>query len=201
MFAVTGRQGDRLTVTNLHDELVYEVVVSTGASAAKQAARGAWIATRVLPVEDLWLLSGMVQSYGPGEAELVGESLLALSRLEPVAPFRNPAKLAQARETVRVQHEVFCEMFAGDLTAGTGIEIVERYHAFLTECDAAVNGGTGDDAVDVLYQVVLDRPGFGWPRDGDALLRERKPSSFVGEDLPGLILLPPLAQQVLRRGA
>ena len=47
--------------------------------------------------------------------------------------------------------------------------------------------------VDALYRTALDRPGFTWADDGEALLQERKPDSFVDVDLPAIALLPPIA--------
>lgn len=159
VFAVDGRRGDRLTLTNLEDELAYEVIVSMGASVARQAARGSWVATRVVPVDDLWLQSGMLRVYRPEEADLVGQALAKLARLTPTAPFRNPAKLAQARQMVHRQHEVFCEMFDGVLTVGAGVQIIEQYRAFLAACNAAADDAVHDradgDGIPILHDKLL----------------------------------------------
>lgn len=53
------------------------------------------------------------------------------------------------------------------------------------------------DTVDELYQMVLDRSGFSWQDDGDALLREYKAASYAEGDIPDLVLLPEIALEDL----
>lgn len=44
--------------------------------------------------------------------------------------------------------------------------------------------------VDDLYKVVLDRPGFRWEDDGEALLQRRKHHQYPHLDVPALFVKP-----------
>lgn len=45
------------------------------------------------------------------------------------------------------------------------------------------------DTVDEVYQEVLQRPGFSWAEDGEALLREYKPGYYEREPRPGVTVI------------
>lgn len=268
-------------LTNLIDEMTYEVVISRGRAVAREVSRGRWTATRVVPVGDEWLQSGMMRVFTEGDADAVGELVLRLTQLDPAGAFRNPDKLERATAQVGRDHRVFCDMFGGVLTIGTGAQVADRHARFVAACEAETDGarplgrwtldslladelarlgdepdvamghhvlkgpvllgrlgevdhlhalgGAGlsdpgrrllpdylDDesvpawaleelarrhpeTVDRLYAAVLDQPDFRWVRDGEALLRERKPGSFVDVDMPELIELPPVAEAAVRR--
>lgn len=52
-----------------------------------------------------------------------------------------------------------------------------------------------------LFQHLLKQPGFSWPRDGEALLREHKPWCFEAERHPPITPLADELAQAYRSSA
>jgi hypothetical protein len=58
VFRVERREGDALVVLNLIDELTYRVYSNMGPGVFSRMPEGSFLVTRIVPVEDVWVLSG-----------------------------------------------------------------------------------------------------------------------------------------------
>ena len=137
VFRVDARQGARLGLHNLIDEMDYATYATVGAEAISVVQRGGYVMTRLVPIGDIWTISGTMSLFGP--RELPAARVLAASLLKrfPDLVFRNPAKVEQARRIVGKHHSIFLEVFGSQIVSGTGAEIIASYHRFLDACSEA----------------------------------------------------------------
>src|SRR5665647_658523 len=63
VFEVVSRKGNRLTLVNLVDDLTYNACSTMGASAVRSVTPGRYVLTRVVPLGDDWVLSGIQRLY------------------------------------------------------------------------------------------------------------------------------------------
>lgn len=135
-FRVTARRGAGLTLHNLIDEMDYLTYATVGADAISGVKPGGYVVTRLVPIGDIWTISGNLRIFGPKDLPTV--RALAVSLLEhfPSLAFRNPAKAESARSTVRKHHSVFVERFGSHVVRGTGAEAISAYRGFLDACSA-----------------------------------------------------------------
>jgi len=276
LFEFNGKDRDAAVLFNLVDELTYRAVSNMGPRAFRQLKKGMMILGRLVPVGELWMVSGNLSVY-PSSAR--GEMLVMAARhalSNPEAAFRNPAKLAEARKMVAEQHEVFVELFGADLVvvpgtevpgkvgdfdrrwservdpdgelhepvsldlpddfldaasvaihfvAGEGISFYPNYHlleevfgnpALLarrryreTLADFLYDPDTSPEPLrqfaardpakaSKVFARLLRQKGFSWEADGEALLRELKPSYFDGTLLPRTVVLSEPLSKALR---
>ena len=146
VFEVIARKGDRLTLVNVIDELRYDVYSTMGAAAISGASRGSYVLTRVLPVGDSWILSGIQGLLGRRDNMIVGTLLAGLIENDPTGAYRNPAKRERALEINRAYHDVFLGLFGADSVAGTGREAAEHLRRFIAACSAQVNAAVPESA-------------------------------------------------------
>src|SRR5438874_1264656 len=101
IFAVQRRDRDALVVVNLVDELSYRVHSNLGPGAFAQMPPGCFLVTRLVPIADERLLSGLSSilpaAYHTEARRLATELMLR----RPALAFRNPKKLEQAWEFQR----------------------------------------------------------------------------------------------------
>ena len=138
VFEVASRKGDRLMLVNLVDELGYETYSTMGAAAIRPASPGNYVVTRVVPVGDAWLLSGIQRLFTKRDRTLVGSLVAGLIENDPTGPFRNAAKRELALEINRTHHGIFLSLFGADAVAGTGRDVAEHYRRFIRECNARI---------------------------------------------------------------
>ena len=145
VFEIVARHGDRLTLINLADELTYAAFATRGTEALTDARPGRYILTRVLPVRNEWMLSGVQLIINEEGRHIVGRLLRSLFEDDPLGPFRNPAKRHEALEINRECHRIFVDLFGSDAVAGTGREAAEHRRQFLEK--VSTRFGTGDDTL------------------------------------------------------
>jgi hypothetical protein len=131
IFEIERRDGDALIATNLIDELTYRVRSNMGPTALRPMAPGSFLLTRLVPIADEWLLSGMSSLYPASDREAVHELAAEIAATSPALVFRNPDKLAQGWELQRKERESFVDFFGADLVVLAGHELVERMQAFM----------------------------------------------------------------------
>jgi len=146
VFEVIARKSDRLTLVNVIDELSYEVYSTLGAAAISGASRGSYVLTRVLPVGDSWILSGIQRLFGKRDRRIVGALLAGLIENDPTGAFRNPVKRERALEINGAYHDVFLGLFGADSVAGTGREAAEHLRRFIAACSAQVNAAAPESS-------------------------------------------------------
>jgi hypothetical protein len=114
VFEVTGRDSDALLAENLIDELPYRIRSNVGAEAFDQMPTGSFISTRVVPVNDEWLISGAVQAFPAAARDAVMRVAAQVAASCPELVFHNPDKVTAAWQQQRDQHSAFVRHFGTD---------------------------------------------------------------------------------------
>ncbi|MCO4275084.1 hypothetical protein NG701_11710 [Pseudarthrobacter sp. HLT3-5] len=137
VFRVDARKGARLSLHNLIDQMDYDSYATAGAEAISFVQRGGYVMTRLVPIGDLWTISGTMRLFGP--RDLPGVKTLAASLLKrfPTLVFNNPAKVEQGRRIVGEHHTTFLNLFDAHMVSGTGADIIAAYRGFLDACSEA----------------------------------------------------------------
>jgi hypothetical protein len=119
--------------TNLVDDLPY-MLLATGTDPKLRSLlrAGAFIASRVVPVKDWWMLSGVQQTLGADHSLMAHGMAAHLAMNSPRLFFRNPRNLERAREQERGRHERFIKQFGDAWLIGAPVEIEEQWRQFMT---------------------------------------------------------------------
>jgi hypothetical protein len=112
LFEVRRRDGDALILVNLVDELTYRVRSNVGTAAFRPMRPRSFLRTRLVPVGDDWLLSGISQVFPTRSRDALYRAAAELSLRCPAWVFRNPDKLARGWELQRRDRADFVEFFA-----------------------------------------------------------------------------------------
>lgn len=131
VFRVTGGDGRVVDSINLVDDLEYRLVATNDSLETRRALRrGGFIVSRIVPVEDCWMISGD-QRILDADDEVFAFGLAAeLAQDSPGLFFRNPANLAQAREHLRDEYERFLFEFGAPWVMGTWDVIQDCWRKF-----------------------------------------------------------------------
>lgn len=130
LFEVKRRSGETVLLHNLVDDLMYRARANVGPAIFRQMPRGTFLAARLIPIDDEWLLSGASTVLPSADRALVYQMAVELSSQFPAMVFRNPEKLAQAWELQREERRHFIDFFGSDLVVLSGREMVERMRAY-----------------------------------------------------------------------
>ncbi|MER7009158.1 hypothetical protein ABT297_39790 [Dactylosporangium sp. NPDC000555] len=114
MFEVTGRDGAALLAENLIDEMPYRIRANVGPQVFDQMPTGSFISTRVVPVNDEWLISGPVQPFPAIARDDVLRAAAQVAASCPELVFHNPAKVAAGWQQQRDQQAAFVRHFGTD---------------------------------------------------------------------------------------
>lgn len=133
MFRLGARNLDVVTTTNLVDDLEYRLFATQDSPAVRAAlSPGGYLVSRVVPVQDLWMVSGG-QRVIPRRLKRLAFGMAAeFAQNEPSVFFRNPKNLEKARAMDRKQSERFVEMFGAQWIVGTPDEVERRWREFMT---------------------------------------------------------------------
>ncbi|MET3923869.1 hypothetical protein [Arthrobacter sp. UYEF20] len=135
VFHVDARKGARLGL--LIDEMDYPAYATAGAEAISVVQRGGYILTRLVPIGDIWTISGTMRLFGPRDLPAVKTLAASLLKRFPTLAFHNPEKAEQARRIVGKHHTVFLDIFGAHIVSGTGSGIIAAYRSFLDACSEA----------------------------------------------------------------
>jgi hypothetical protein len=130
VFQIERRQGDALVAVNLIDELTYRIYSNMGPGVFSRMPAGSFLVTRVVPVEDEWVLSGYSRVWPASERTGAYRLAAQLATLRPSLSFRNPRKLEQAWELQRADRSEFVGFFGSDMVVIPGRELKERLRAY-----------------------------------------------------------------------
>lgn len=130
VFHIDRRQGDALVTVNLIDELTYRIYSNMGPGVFSQMPAGSFLITRVVPVEDEWVLSGYSRIWPASDRGGAYRLAAGLATLRPALSFRNPHKLEQAWELQRADRSEFVAFFGSDMVVIPGRELKERLRAY-----------------------------------------------------------------------
>ncbi|MGQ0845266.1 MAG: hypothetical protein ACT4QF_14155 [Sporichthyaceae bacterium] len=146
-FEVEERVGDTLLTTNVIDELPYAVGATMGVAAVDQIEVPGVLIARLVRVGPIWAISGPSASFDLTHRQQLYGLAAQTAMARPELCFRNPEKLARAREIEHANREVFLEHFGADLVVLPGAQFQERINEYWAECNrrahaAAVLAGT-----------------------------------------------------------
>lgn len=130
VFEVGDFDGKAAQLTNLVDELPYQVWSNMGAAGFEQLRPGMIAAVRLVPVLDQWLISGPGMVLPPEEAEPLLRIAAQRAATHPEALCRNEAHHETARRMQRKGREKFIAHFGSDLVTVTGAELERRAAEF-----------------------------------------------------------------------
>lgn len=131
VFRVTSRYGTVVDSINLVDDLEYRLVATSDSLETRRAfRRGGFIVSRIVPVENSWMISGDQRVLAKDEEILAYGLAAELAQESPRLFFRNPAKLAAAREHLQDEYERFLEEFGAPWVMGTWDVIQDRWRKF-----------------------------------------------------------------------
>ncbi|WP_432976514.1 hypothetical protein [Dactylosporangium sp. CA-233914] len=114
LFEVTGRDGAALLAENLIDEMSYRIRANVGPQAFDQMPAGSFISTRIVPVNDEWLISGPVRTFPAIARDDVLHVAAQVAASSPDLVFHNPDKVAAGWRQQRDQYAGFVRHFGKD---------------------------------------------------------------------------------------
>jgi hypothetical protein len=130
VFEVERRDGDAVIATNLIDDLTYRLHSNTGPAIFDRTPPGAFIMTRIAPLADEWMLSGMSSLYPAEYRDEIYRLAASAAQKSPRLVFRNPETLARGWELQRKERALFIDFFGSDLVVVPGHEANDRVRAF-----------------------------------------------------------------------
>ena len=131
VFRVTSSDGPVVDSLNLVDNLEYRLVATNDSLETRRALRrGGFIVSRIVPVENSWMISGDQRVLAKDEEMLAYGLAAEMAQKSPRLFFRNPANLALAREPLQDEYERFLEEFGAPWVMGTWDVIQDRWRKF-----------------------------------------------------------------------
>lgn len=85
----------------------------------------------ILPVADVWILSGEQVAWAAERADAIGELVENLYWQKPDLVLTNPAYRQASERIAAALHESFVDLFGADVTVAAGAEIADRYEDLL----------------------------------------------------------------------
>lgn len=140
--------------------------------------------TRIVPMGNIYTLSGTPGNFDPQDADTADSLAVRLLSLDLSLPLNNPRKLAAARANVARNHRLFGELFGSHALQGPGAQMIEAYRTFLEESRreaAGGNGTPGDDARTGLQPAPDEGfpAGFAVPQDVRSVRHPVKSAVFL----------------------
>ncbi|HZM81943.1 MAG TPA: hypothetical protein VFC19_40000 [Candidatus Limnocylindrales bacterium] len=153
LFEVIGRNGLALLAENLVDDMPYRIRANVGPQVFDQMPTGSFISTRVVPVNDEWLISGPVRTFPASVRDQVLRAAAQLAKSSPEMAFHNPDKVAAGWKQQHAQRAVFVQLFGTDEITVP----VDKLPAAMADFWEALCGGAGtnpDADIDWLHPSV-----------------------------------------------
>lgn len=130
VFEIQGRDGDALVALNLVDDMTYRIRSNMGSDALRAMPKRSFVCTRITPIFDDWLVSGLSQVLPRARMPEACVMAAQLSLVRPRAVFRNPEKLARGWELQAADRQVFLSLFGADEIVLPGPEARARMLEF-----------------------------------------------------------------------
>ncbi|MDP2935005.1 MAG: hypothetical protein Q8O86_00775, partial [Dehalococcoidia bacterium] len=134
LFEVEERKGDRLVLRDLVDDCRYVAKSNIGPWTLSEATPGCFMATRLVPLEDYWMLSGTSEVYPSSERGVLYELAYEYRMKNPSAVFKcNEAKLKQAWDLQAEYRADFIAFFGNDLVVLERASLAQKwsdYHRY-----------------------------------------------------------------------
>ncbi len=116
---------DGFIAFNHIDELTYRVRSNMGADGVSELSPGEIVVGRIVAVSDFWMISGPLARFADADADAVLAGVAQLQASHPEAAFRNPDKLALAREVQAEQRAEFISIHGSDTVVVPGSRVRE----------------------------------------------------------------------------
>ena len=126
IFEMVRRDGDVLIVTNLVDELTYQVRSNMGGHVFRALRPLSYVLARFVPMGSEWLVSGVMHPIDKGRRKIAYALAAELATKCPRLLFRNPYYLERGWELQRQDRDRFVRFFGSDMVVVPGTEIAER---------------------------------------------------------------------------
>jgi hypothetical protein len=118
--------------TNLVDGLGYALVSNVGGQVSGHPFRqGTFVMTRLVPVRNAWMMSGVQSLYGPRDRWVAWGVAADIARNNPELFFRNTENLGLARQILEKQRDRFLARFGAPWVCGSPREVERRFQEFL----------------------------------------------------------------------
>jgi hypothetical protein len=114
IFELRRKHEDSLSVLNLIDDLEYRVYTNASPQAFGSLREGEFLVSRLVPVRDCWIVSGMLSSYPQSGAQAIAKVALKTATKHANLAFRNPLIVERGWEAMRRHRELFIEFFGSD---------------------------------------------------------------------------------------
>lgn len=178
VFEVIERRGAQLELLNLIDELTYVAAASMGPESLGKIEPGWFYLARLLPLGELWFLSGTQVAYPPDSHAAMATIVNDLAITRPDLILRNPEKRRQADEIAHAMHESFLACFGSDEVIVPGPEVATTYQRFIDTHTARVHEDHPPSGLPIPS--VPDDPSFAEPFiDADQVALIHHPQSGV----------------------
>ena len=165
IFEVQRRDGDALVVENLIDELTYRVHSNMGPSVFGPLKSGGFMIGRLVPVGPDWLVSGNFTIHPKSARGVIRHIACEIAMRYPKRAFRNPDKLARARQLQRTEHDRFVQFFGADFVVIPGAQLTERMRSFYNFCREQ-DCGRARRVRQATEAQAVPRPGLPWRSGG-----------------------------------
>ena len=115
IFEVTGRADPVLETVNVIDDLEYRIRANVGPAIFDQFPPGSFLVTRVVPLGDEWLISGMSAAYPAEHRDQILQVAANTALKSPELVFRNPERLQRGWELQAAERAAFIDHFGSDM--------------------------------------------------------------------------------------
>jgi hypothetical protein len=122
-------EGQSLVATSLFNDLTYRVRSNMGVQVFRPMP-GSFVALKLVPVLDEWLVSGVMVPFGADLAENVHGFAARRAMDHPEVTFRNPEHLETAWKVQREDRDAFVEFFGSDVVILPRDECRRQFLAF-----------------------------------------------------------------------
>lgn len=161
IFEVVCQDADALIVDNLVDELTYRVRSNMGMGVLRHLPPGSFVIGRLVPLGDIWLVSGVLHHCGEGARELLYKTAADIAQAHPELAFRNEDRLQRAWELQQKDRDRFIRFFGADMVVLPGAQLADRmrdYYAFNRRENLAELAARGEAAQHPDHRLHLDWP-------------------------------------------
>jgi hypothetical protein len=155
LFEVAHKDRDSLLLLNLFDDLEYRTYSNMGPAVFRQLKKGGFVQGRLVPVEDVWVVSGSLATYPKVAAREIAKFAASQALESPGQVFRNPKLLERSWEMQRAKRDAFIAVFGGDEVVLPAAEAGQR----MRELGFGEDIGSADsETVGLIYD---EEDGFG----------------------------------------
>jgi hypothetical protein len=129
IFEVRSKERYSIALLSLLDDLEYRTYCNLGPAIFAPLGTGWFLECRLVPVGDVWVISGAAVVQPPGRGREMARRALATLTTSPAVAFRNPVLAERGWDRQREMRARFVEFFGGDeviLPPGDAVERIEE---------------------------------------------------------------------------